>query len=106
MNIQEIAVELKREFLSRATKGETVYHFITLVKYRNQLEASTLLSLGSGVSSSHLRAGILHFPNVFTVTNLEPDFKVTVEVFVLETLREYLPHEAKYHIKKVRNQLL
>jgi actin-binding protein anillin len=105
MTINEVAIQLKREFLARAMKGETVYHFIALVKYRNYLDASSLVSLGNGINSSHLHAGVLHFPNSFTIPNLEPDFKVTVEIFVLETLREYLPHEAKYHIKREKNKM-
>jgi len=100
--LSDIVVQLKRDFVSRALSGDTVYHFICLAKYRNQLEASSLVSIGNGVSSSRIQSGALHFPNSFSMAKLEPEFGVRVEVYVLETMKEFLPHDAKYHIKKVK----
>jgi hypothetical protein len=101
MVLNEIEVQLKREFFSKAMNGDTVYHFICLAKYHSQLEASSLISIGNGVSSSKIQGGVLHFPNSFTMGGLEPDFQVKLEIYVLQTMKEFLPHEAKYHIKKV-----
>jgi actin-binding protein anillin len=45
----------------------------------------------------------LLFPDSVKLSGLYSDFKVTLEIYTLQTSREVLPHEVKYHIsgKKV-----
>jgi hypothetical protein len=45
----------------------------------------------------------LLFPGSLKLSGLYSDFKVTLEIYSLQTNREVLPHEVKYHIsgKKV-----
>lgn len=102
MNLSDVQFNLQRSFMRRAMEGETVYHFLTLVKYRNIVEPSSMISIGNGTNTGSLKEGTLLFPNSFILNHLYPDFKIIIELYMLETRREFLPHEAKYHIKKVR----
>lgn len=50
----------------------------------------------------------LRFPSTLKLQDLYSDFKITLEIYSLETRAEVLPHEIKYHIhnnKKVLYQL-
>lgn len=40
----------------------------------------------------------LRFPSTLKLQDLYSDFKVTIEVYSLQTRAEILPHEIKYHI--------
>ena len=95
MNISQIQLKLDREFMTNAHNGECVYHFILLAKYRSQLEASHLVSIGNNNN-----VGRLEFNSVLNLIDLEPEFNVGLEIYVLKTLKEYLPHHTKYHILK------
>jgi hypothetical protein len=103
LTVSGIAVKLKRDFVTNALSGDIVYHFMTLLKHhRYQVEASNVVSVGPGVGTPQNSKYFLRFPNTFTLEDLEPDFEAKLEVYVLQTQREFLPHDAKYHIKKVR----
>lgn len=98
MTINRITVPLKRDFISlNVSNTPNVFHFICLVKYREQVEASELISLYSERTANELR-----FKNIFKIHGLQPEFQVNLEVYCLQSRQEFLPHEAKYHIKKVR----
>ena len=43
----------------------------------------------------------LDFPNLIKLTDLPKNFVIQLEVYGLQTKREILDHDAKYHIKKV-----
>lgn len=51
----------------------------------------------------HEGGAALLFPGSVKLSDLYSDFKVTLEVYILQTNREVLPHDVKYHIsgKKV-----
>ncbi len=72
-----------------------VHYFLCLVKYRSQVIATQMLSSSDGISQ-----GRLHFSNLIKISDLEPDFNIHVEVYGLQTPKEYLSHEAKYHLKR------
>lgn len=40
----------------------------------------------------------LRFPSTLKLNDLYSDFKITVEIYSLQTQPEMLPHEIKYHI--------
>lgn len=40
----------------------------------------------------------LRFPSTLKLNDLYNDFKITIEVYSLQTQAEILPHEIKYHI--------
>jgi len=106
LSISEMTVELKQDFIrSKVLVGKSVYHFIVLLKERQHVEVSSLVSIGNGRNNAKVldTDGCLHFPNTFTLENLDPGFKAELEVFVLETQKEFLPHETKYHIFKKVN---
>ena len=42
----------------------------------------------------------LDFPNLIRLTDLPKNFSIQLEVYGLQTMRESLDHETKYHIKK------
>lgn len=40
----------------------------------------------------------IRFPSTLKIEDLYSDFKITIEVYSLQTRAEVLPHEIKYHI--------
>ena len=49
--------------------------------------------------------GSLRFPNLIQLRDLTTDFNVSVEVYALQTRKEKLAHEAKYHIRKESSKM-
>jgi hypothetical protein len=78
--------------------SEFVHHFIILVRHRETIIPSQLMSL---TSLDMVRQGCLVFENVINIPDLDEDFSLTVEVHGLQTKRESIEHDVKYHIKKV-----
>jgi hypothetical protein len=76
-----------------------VHYFVCLVKYRSQVIATQMLSSLDGIN----RAGQLVFTNLINIKELEFDFQIYLEVYGLQTPREVLTHEAKYHIRKEKS---
>lgn len=73
-----------------------------LVRSQEQVVASQVLAATS--ENLHYDGGAaLLFPGSVKLSGLYSDFKVTLEVYILQTNREVLPHDVKYHIlgKKV-----
>lgn len=46
------------------------------------------------------QGGALRFPNLIQLRDLPANFEVVVEVYALQTRKEKLDHELKYHIRK------
>ena len=49
------------------------------------------------------RGGKLTFTNLININDLDFDFRIYLEVYGLQTPREHLSHEAKYHIRKEKS---
>lgn len=92
MKISEIAATLRRDYFT-AHRAENQYHFIGLVKNKHHIEHTTLLTYDSQRQGSTLR-----FSNEFILEGLDPDFQINLEIYYLESAKEFLPHEAKYRI--------
>lgn len=88
--------------LSLCVTGEWCHHFMYLVRSQEQVVASQVLAATSE-NLRHEGGAALLFPGSVKLSGLYSDFKVTLEVYVLQTSREVLPHDVKYHIsgKKV-----
>jgi hypothetical protein len=73
-----------------------------LVRSQDQVVASQVLAARSE-NVHHAGGAALLFPDSVKLSGLYTDFKVTLEIYTLQTNREELPHDAKYHImgKKV-----
>jgi len=81
---------------------ERCHHFVCMVHTQEQVVASPVVA----AISENLRQGggaALVFPGSLRLDGLYSDFKVTLEIYSLQTNREVLPHDIKYHIsgKKV-----
>ena len=51
-----------------------------------------------------LEGNALHFPNLIKFRDLSKDFAIHLEVYGLQTRREVLGHEAKYHISDPKSK--
>lgn len=58
-----------------------------------------MLSTMDGIS----RGDKLNFTNLININDLDFDFRIYLEVYGLQTPREHLSHEAKYHIRKEKS---
>ena len=81
----------------------TVHYFVVLVKYRSRVIASQMLSTLDGISKGRDGTSRLAFPNLINLRDLDFDFQIYVEVFGLQTRKENISHEVKYHIKKEKS---
>ena len=103
ISISGISLPLKADFIrlmSSMPDQDTVHYFVCLVKYRSQVIATQMLSTIDGISA---RKNKLLFTNLINVNELEFDFQIYLEVYGLQTPRERLSHEAKYHIRKEKS---
>ena len=103
ISISGICLPLKADFIRLITSmpdQDTVHYFLCLVKYRSQVIATQMLSTLDGISA---RKNKLVFTNLINVNELEFDFQIYLEVYGLQTPRERLSHEAKYHIRKEKS---
>ncbi len=81
--------------LKRGDLEDAVHYFLVLVKYRQRVIATQMLSTVDGINNDRLV-----FPNLINMRDLDFDFQIHVEVYGLQTRREHLPHDVKYHIRK------
>lgn len=101
ISLSGVKLPLKPEFVKMlANPGhggdDYVHYFVCLVKYRSQVIATQMLSTVDGIN----RSGQLEFPNLINIKELDFDFQIFLEVYGLQTPKEVLTHEAKYHIIK------
>ncbi|XP_063629461.1 anillin [Cydia splendana] len=102
IHIDSLSVPLRREYVRQLNAdGAVGHHAVCLLKCRDRVLAT---SMQLTQPTSHL----LHFPDEIRMEGLASDFKITVEVYLLQASKEILPHEVKYHIsnKKCNNKLL
>ncbi|PNF20524.1 hypothetical protein B7P43_G05327, partial [Cryptotermes secundus] len=100
--ISNVTLPLTRDYLHTVAAGEWCHHYMYLVRSQEQVVASQVLAATS--ENLHYDGGAaLLFPGSVKLSGLYSDFKVTLEVYILQTNREVLPHDVKYHIlgKKV-----
>lgn len=93
-----VTLGLKKEFVDQLKSGDSgdfVHFFLCLVKCAGQVIPTQMVSTIEGLDGNHL-----HFPNLINFRDLNKDFTIQLEVYGLQTRRESLPHDAKYHIKK------
>ena len=101
ISISGLALPLKADFIRMLRSGgdDTVHYFVVLVKYRSRVIATQMLSTVEGIS----QGGRLSFPNLINLRDLDFDFQIHVEVFGLQTRKENIAHDVKYHIKKEKS---
>ncbi|XP_047368160.1 anillin isoform X1 [Vespa velutina] len=90
LTVSAITLPLRREYL-RSIATNTCLHFVCLIRYLEEVLTTPVVLAESGDSC-------LRFPSTLKLQNLYSDFKITVEIYSLQTQAEMLPHEVKYHI--------
>lgn len=102
LTLTDISLGIKREFLAAQTEGRldnNVHYFICLIRYGAQLIATQMLS------TDGITGNTLNYTNYITLRELESDFCISFEVFALQTKKEMISHDKKYHIKKEHSKL-
>ena len=98
-----INLGLKSEFVNLVRSGEAgefIHYFLCLVKCAGQCIPTQMVSSSDGLDGCEL-----HFPNLINFRDLDKDFSIQLEVYGLQTKKEHMPHDAKYHIKKGKSAL-
>ncbi|XP_074115811.1 anillin-like isoform X2 [Cotesia typhae] len=90
LTISALTLPLKRDF-HFSSSDDMCLHFLCLIRHLDTVIATPVVQVSSNDSC-------VRFPSTIKLENLYSDFKVTVEVYSLETRAEILPHEVKYHI--------
>ncbi|XP_047505638.1 anillin isoform X2 [Pieris napi] len=101
LHIQNIRVPLRRDYVRQLhADGAVGHHAVCLLKCRDRVLASSMQLTKPNAP--------LNFPDEISMDGLASDFKVTVEVYLLQASKELLPHDVKYHIsnKKGNSKLL
>lgn len=101
VSLSGLRLPLKTEFVKMLRNpghggDDYIHYFVCLVKYRSQVIATQMLSTRDGMNSSDQ----FEFPNLINIKDLDFDFQIYLEVYGLQTPKEVLTHEAKYHIRK------
>ena len=73
---------------------------LELLNFVIQVIATQMLTTLDGISA---RRNKLVFSNLINVNELDFDFQIYLEVYGLQTPREKLSHEEKYHIRKQKS---
>ncbi|XP_046438259.1 anillin-like [Daphnia pulex] len=102
LSFSNIGLPLKKDFLSMLKKGggDVVHYFIVLIRSRGQVIPLQMLSTVDGIQD-----GVLRFPNLVQLRNLPAEFDVVIEVYALQTWKEKMNHETKYHIRKDNSKM-
>ncbi|XP_038218575.1 anillin isoform X2 [Zerene cesonia] len=101
LTLRNIRVPLRRDYVRQLhADGAVGHHAVCLLKCRDRV-------LASSMQLTKPNAPLL-FPDEIRMDGLASDFKVTVEVYLLQASKELLPHDVKYHIsnKKGNSKLL
>ncbi|XP_075985681.1 anillin, actin binding protein isoform X2 [Anticarsia gemmatalis] len=102
LHLNTLSVPLKRDYVRQLNAdGAVGHHAVCLIKCRDRV-------LATSMQQTKPTSNILHFPDEIRMLGLASDFKVTVEVYLLQASKEFLPHDVKYHIssKKSSSKLL
>ena len=100
LTISKIVLPLKQKYVTAlAAAGGKGHHVVCLIKYNEQVLPTQLVS--TVASSSKNPELELSVPGTITLRDVYSDFTVTLEVYCLQAQEEILPHDIKYHIKKV-----
>ncbi|KAJ8710180.1 hypothetical protein PYW07_009546 [Mythimna separata] len=102
LHLNNLTVPLKRDYVRQLNAdGAVGHHAVCLVKCRDRV-------LATSMQQSKPTSNMLQFPDEIRMLGLASDFKVTVEVYLLQASKEVLSHEMKYHIssKKSSSKLL
>lgn len=90
LTISALTLPMKRDYF-RSVDADTCLHFLCLVRYLENIVVTPVVQAEPGDSC-------VRFPSTLKLEDLYSDFKITIEVYTLETRAEVLPHEIKYHI--------
>ncbi|XP_043277611.1 anillin isoform X2 [Venturia canescens] len=90
LTISALTLPLKRDYF-RNVDSDTCLHFVCLVRYLENIVVTPVVQAENGDAC-------VRFPSTLKLEDLFSDFKITIEVYSLETRAEVLPHEIKYHI--------
>ena len=93
-----IRLGLKKEFVEQVTSGEAgdfIHYFLCLVKCAGQCISTEMVNTSEGLEGCEL-----NFPNLINFRDLDKSFSIQLEVYGLQTKKEQLNHDTKYHIKK------
>ncbi|XP_037799219.1 anillin-like [Penaeus monodon] len=95
ISISRISVPLKQDFIKKGINGDTIYHLMVLVKHRDQVISSQLLTTPECVVD-----GAVTFPNLMSLHHLTSDFNIALEVYALSTI-----HHRNLSIKKEQSRM-
>ncbi|XP_043524483.1 anillin isoform X1 [Frieseomelitta varia] len=90
LTVSAITLPLKRHYF-RKMGPSTCLHFVCLMRHLEEIVATPVVIAEAGDSC-------LRFPSTLKLNDLYSDFKITIEIYSLQTQPELLPHEIKYHI--------
>ncbi|KOX76275.1 Actin-binding protein anillin [Melipona quadrifasciata] len=90
LTVSAITLPLKRDHF-RNMGISTCLHFVCLMRHLEEIVATPVVIAEPGDSC-------LRFPSTLKLNDLYSDFKITIEIYSLQTQPELLPHEIKYHI--------
>ncbi|XP_008546672.1 anillin isoform X2 [Microplitis demolitor] len=90
LTISALTLPLKRDH-SFNINSDMCLHFLCLIRHLDTVIATPVVQVDRNDSC-------IRFPSTIKLDDLYSDFKITIEVYSLETRAEILPHEIKYHI--------
>ncbi|XP_015592644.1 anillin isoform X2 [Cephus cinctus] len=90
LTVSAITLPLKRDYF-RTVDADTCLHHVCLIRHLENIVATPVVMAEPGDSC-------IRFPSTLKLQDLYSDFKITIEIYSLETRAEVLPHEIKYHI--------
>ncbi|XP_037874043.1 anillin isoform X3 [Bombyx mori] len=102
LSVAALNVPLRRDYVRQLNAdGAVGHHAVCLLKCRDRV-------LATSMQQTKPTNNTIHFPDEIKMLGLSSDFKVTVEVYLLQASKEMLPHDVKYHIfnKKSSSKLL
>ncbi|CAN8021993.1 unnamed protein product [Ixodes persulcatus] len=97
--LSELRIPAKPEMLAASKeleKNNEIIYFMFLAQYRSKVYASPVLS---NEDLTEKQQSFL-FREPVTISNMNEDFQVSVEVYALKTTKGVISHDKKYHIKK------
>ncbi|XP_049834655.1 anillin-like isoform X6 [Schistocerca gregaria] len=96
--VTNIVLPVKKEYIHNIGTGNTCHHFMCLLRSQEQVLGTPVLAASPTVLKG--TPGLM-WKGPLKLNGLYTDFKATLEVYSLETQKEILPHNVKYHITDV-----